>query len=580
MFWLPFSQFVQRPRAIPPQKMQNYHRLLLLFVLSVFGANISWAQTTILDQTLLTQASFNTFTPVSVTGAQTWTFSSQYGAMCSGYAGGQSLENEDWLVGPVMNLQQTDNVKLTFSHTRGNAAVMNVGVAQGWYKAFATANYTGNPATTDWIELTGLNQNIATAWQYISSGELVIPDAAKSQNSRIAFRYMSSATQSATWEIKNVKVTGEPQATNPNAGIFKITNWNTEWLGCTTFGPTNESQQMNNVAAAMLSMNSDIYCIQEISNSVASPSIATLVSLLGSDVWEGKIMPVTTDDCDQRQAIIYKKSRVQFVSATQLSSGSPSQGNSYSYNWSGGRYPALYSVNFVSGTTLVPITIVNIHAKAEDGNAASYTRRLGASQALKTILDGSSYNTKNVVLIGDFNDYLIGTTSTACACTASPYKNFTDDTANYSAITKDMIDANSNWGTRPIIENIIISNELSSNYMASSAVQEVAVPQGISNYFNTTSNHLPVSARFQFAVLDTPEFAQKSTLAIYPNPVKHELKFDATGLGADAAVTVYDLTGRQMNCSQTDANTVNVSALPAGIYILKAGNRSGRFVKE
>lgn len=561
---------------------KNYFRIFVVFLLSSFGIQLSSAQTTILDQTLLTQASFDTFTPVSVTGAQNWTFNSLYGAVCSGYAGGQNYENEDWLVSPVMNLQQTDNVKLTFSHTRGSAAVMNVGVTEGWYKVFATANYTGNPATTNWIELTGLNQTIPTAWQFVASGELIIPELAKSQNSRIAFRYKSSATQSATWEVKNVKVIGEPQATNPNAGIFKITNWNTEWLGCTTFGPTNETLQVNNVVAAMRAMNSDIYCIQEVSNTAAFPSIATIVSLLGSDQWDGRIIPTTTDDCDQRQGIIFKKARVQFVGSTQLSSGSPSQGNSYFFNWSNGRYPALYDVNLVSGTTLVPISIINIHAKAEDGSASSYTRRLGASQALKNILDGVTYNSKRFVLIGDFNDFLVGTSSTACACTVSPYKNFVDDPANYSAITKDIIDVNTNWGTRPIIENIILSNELAGSYISASAAQEVSVPQGISNYYNTTSNHLPVSARFQFPVLDTPEFtpAQKNSLVLYPNPARHELKFDRTGLEEDILPIIYDVTGRQIKSQLLDANTIDVTVLPAGIYILKAGNRSGRFVKE
>ncbi|MEZ0005425.1 endonuclease/exonuclease/phosphatase family metal-dependent hydrolase [Flavobacterium sp. 28YEA47A] len=559
--------------------MQKYFRLFLLLVLSNFGASLS-AQTTILDQTLLTQASFNTFTAYSVTGAQGWTFSSLYGAMCNGFAGGQNFENEDWFVSPVMNLQQTDNVKLTFSHTRGNAAVLNVGVAQGWYKVFATSNFTGNPATTTWVELTGLNQNVPTAWQYVSSGELVIPDAAKSQNSRIAFRYMSSSTQSATWEIKNVKVTGEPQPTNPNAGIFKITNWNTEWLGCTTFGPTDETLQINNVVAAMRSMNSDIYCIQEVSHTTAFPSITTLVSLLGSDQWEGKIVPSTTDDCDQRQGIIYKKARVQFVSASQLSSGNSAQGNSYYFNWSNGRYPALYNVNLVSGTTLVPVSLVNIHAKAEDGNATSYTRRLGASQALKTILDGSAYNSKNLILIGDFNDFLIGTSSNTCGCTVSPYKNFIDDAVNYNSITKDIIDANTNWGTRPIIENIIVSNELSGNYISNSVTQEVAVAQNINNYFNTTSNHYPISARFQFSVLDTPEFAQKNALVIYPNPATDHL---FAQLDEATNITIVDMTGKiiQQESLQSGNNSIDVSSLASGLYFIRSVSGAvTKFVKK
>lgn len=559
--------------------MNRYIKPILIVMVLLFGINFCHSQTTILNQTLLSQASFNTFTAFSTTGSQSWYFNSSYGAICNGYAGGQSFENEDWLVSPIMNLTQTDNVKLTFYHTRGNASVMNVGVTQGWYKVFATSDFTGNPATTQWTELTDVNQNITTAWQYVSSGQLLLPENVKSENSRIAFRYMSSSSQSATWEIKNVKVVGEPQSTNPNASIFKITNWNTEWLGCTTFGPTDENLQINNVVSAMLSINSDIYCIQEISNTAASPSIATIVSLLGSQ-WEGKIIPSTTDECDQRQAIIYKKARVQFVSSAQLSSGNASQGNSYYYNWSSGRYPAVYNVNLVAGTTVVPMTIVNIHAKAEDGNAMSYTRRLGAAEALKTILDGINYNTKNLMIIGDFNDYMVGTSSTACACSVSPYKNFVDDQPNYKGITSNMTDVH--W-SHPLIENIVISNEMFANYITNSVEQEVSVSQNISNYFNTTSNHLPVTAAFQFSSLGNQEYqySQNNSLKIYPNPVKNQLTIDTTGLQTNNEDSqIYDLSGRQLYCGKINGGVINVPTLPSGIYILKVGTKSGRFVKE
>ena len=561
--------------------MLKLNKLIILLVLMGFRVSTLQAQTTILDETLLSQASFNTFTPVSVAGAQNWTYSSIYGAVCSGFATGQSFENEDWLVSSAMNLTQMDNVQLTFRHTRGNAAVMNAGVTEGWYKAFATANFTGNPATTQWVELQGVNQNITTAWQYISSGTITIPDAAKSQNSRIAFRYISSASQSATWEIKEVRVTGEPQG-NGSSSIFKITNWNTEWLGCTAEGPTDENLQLNNVVAAMLSMNSDVYCLQEISNTTSNPSIATLVSLLGSANWAGAIVPNNTGDCNQRQGIIYKKSKVQLVNSLELSSGNSSQGNSYSYNWSGGRYPAVYNVNFVSGTSLIPVSIVNIHAKAEDGNAASYTRRMGASQALKTLLDGANYNAKNVVVIGDFNDYLIGTSSTACNCSVSPYQNFIADQTNYVGITKDLINVNTNWGVNPIIENVILSNELASNYISSSAAQEVTVSQIIPNYYNTTSNHLPVSARLQFAVLGTPENPNYSEnrWTVYPNPVGNQLKFVVSDTTDNPTAEIYDLTGRKLFSGKTNNNSIDVSALPAAIYIVKMGNSSKKFVKQ
>lgn len=545
--------------------MQKYTRLIFVVLLSGFAQFLS-AQTTLLDQSMLSAASFNTFTTYSVAGIQTWNQSNQYGATCTGYSGGQNYQNEDWLISPAINLNQTDNVKLTFDHTRGVTAVMNVGLALGWYSVFATADYTGDPATTQWIELTGLNQNIPVGWQFIASGELLVPEAAKSANSRIAFRYMSSNTQSATWEIKNIKVVGEPQGSNPNAGLFKITNWNTEWLGCTQEGPNDETQQLNNVAAAMLAMNSDMYCLQEVSNSTV---IESLLAILGPD-WTGSLVPAVPFDCEQRQGIIYKAAKVQLQGASLLSTGPSAQGNSYSYNWSSGRFPALYTVNVLAGDSSIPVSIVNLHAKAEDGNAASYTRRLGAAQGLKTILDGAAYNTKNLIVIGDYNDYLVGTTSSACACTDSPYKNFVDDTARYNSVTK----------TLPIIEHLILSNELSGNYVAGSAVQELAVAQNIFHYYNTTSNHLPVSATLQFQVLGQQGFSKTPAWSVYPNPAKTQLYYDNTGLDSQTTPAVYDLTGRLIHVENTNDHTIDVSALPAGVYLLKAADRSVRFVKE
>ena len=554
--------------------MQKITRLLFMSAILVLGIRLS-AQTTILDETLLTQQSFNMFTRVSVSGAQEWSFSPQYGAVCSGYFNSQSNANEDWLISPEMNFLQMDDVTLTFNHTRGPGAMVSVGVAEGWYKAFATANYTGNPSTTSWVELSGLNQGITDGWQYIASGNLEIPSVAKSAHSRIAFRYISNAAQSATWEIKNVKVTAVPQGTVS----FRITNWNAEWLGCTQFGPDNESLQLSNVASAMLLMDSDVYCLQEISNTPSMPTIASLVAQMGSTQWGGAIVPSNTGDCNQRQAIIYKKARVQLVSSSELNNGNPAQGNTYYYNWTSGRFPAVHNINLLSGNTVIPVSLINIHAKAEDGNASSYIRRKGGSEGLKGILDSPTYNSKNVIILGDFNDYLIGTSSDVCNCTVSPYKNFIDDAGNYNGITKDITDVNTNWGIRPIIDNVVISNELADNYVGSSAMQEALLPNSIPDYYFTTSTHLPVTAVFQFEVLGANEF-QQAAWTVYPNPVKNELNISSTGTLEVTQTTIYDLTGRQVFTGRLSGEVINVSALPAGIYILKLDGRSARFVKE
>lgn len=160
-----------------------------------------------LYETLLTQASYNTFTEYSVTGSQKWTFSSQYGAVMNGYDSGTSYANEDWFISPAVDLSNSTNPILTFDHARGNANVMNVGVNEGYYKVYVSNDYNGGAPhnRAQWTELTGVVHG-TQAWQYVSSGELVIPAEFKTSNCRIAFRYLSIDGASATWEVKNVKI--------------------------------------------------------------------------------------------------------------------------------------------------------------------------------------------------------------------------------------------------------------------------------------------------------------------------------------------------------------------------------------
>jgi len=149
------------------------------------------------------------------------------------------------------------------------------------------------------------------------------------------------------------------------------------------------------------------------------------------------------------------------------------------------------------------------------------------------------------------------------------------------AITKNLTNAGASWGTPPLIEHIIISNELTDNYIGNSAAQELAVAQNIPSFGFTTSNHLPVSALFQFSTLSSPEYMQNSSRpwTIYPNPVKTELKISSSTTLMNPT-EIYDLTGRKMSARNINTNTIDVSALPAGIYLVKIGDTSSKFVKQ
>jgi len=270
---------------------------------------------------------------------------------------------------------------------------------------------------------------------------------------------------------------------------FKFTTLNTEWLSCAINGPSNDELQINNIVTVIKTMNSDIIALQEVGTSNTYTTIDTLVRRLGNE-WAGKIVPSSIDNCSQNQGIIYKKAKVQLLNSSLITNGGSS------YDWSSGRFPVLYNVNLLIGSNVVPISFINIHAKAMN-DAESYTRRKNASIGLKALLDGSTYNTKRVVLLGDFNDYLSTTQCSTCAPNESPYKNFVNDTQNYKCLTTDLYDP---VYSSPVIDNIIISNELFNDYKLNSTNREALATQGILNYLNTTSDHTPVSATFSITV--------------------------------------------------------------------------------
>ena len=159
----------------------------------------------ILAESLLTEASFNKFTAYSVKGDQKWTFDAKYGAKMSGYDG-SSHENEDWFITPALNLEGKTEVKVSFDHARGPAGSITVGVTEGWYKVLVSTNYTeGDPTVATWTEIEGVNHG-TSAWGYVSSGELTLPAEALNANARVAFKYLCSDAESATWEIKNIEI--------------------------------------------------------------------------------------------------------------------------------------------------------------------------------------------------------------------------------------------------------------------------------------------------------------------------------------------------------------------------------------
>ncbi len=125
----------------------------------------------------------------------------------SGFAGGQNIQNEDWLISPAVDLSGKSSAVLTFDHARGPAGSMNIATSN--YTLWISTGYTsGEPATAAWTQL-AIPTHGTSAWGYVSSGSIQIPAGELTATTRIAFKYTCSNTESATWEIKNVKITAQ-----------------------------------------------------------------------------------------------------------------------------------------------------------------------------------------------------------------------------------------------------------------------------------------------------------------------------------------------------------------------------------
>lgn len=72
----------------------------------------------------------------------------------------------------------------------------------------------------------------------------------------------------------------------------------------------------------------------------------------------------------------------------------------------------------------------------------------------------------------------------------------------------------------------------------------------------------------------------ESSISVYPNPTADMLIVE--GVTAKETIHIYSLNGNQVLSvmTQEGVNTINVSGLPNGVYLLKYANESFKLIKE
>ena len=149
--------------------------------------------------------SFGSFTAKTIKGTA-WGIDSYGYAKATGYdnASKTTTPSESYIVSKAIDLSESKGATLEFSYvlryvTRDGAAVEGVK-----NQVLITDNYTGDPATTKWTDITGtLKEGVDwTTWETYKHDL----SAFKGKKSVVIALHYTCAASSGTWEVKNLSV--------------------------------------------------------------------------------------------------------------------------------------------------------------------------------------------------------------------------------------------------------------------------------------------------------------------------------------------------------------------------------------
>lgn len=349
------------------------------------------------------------------------------------------------------------------------------------------------------------------------------------------------------------------------AATLDLATWNIEDFG-DSGGPSNNELQLSNVLAVLRQAEIDLWALQELND---AETFDRLLDSLDAG-WDGT--RVEDDFGNLGYGFVY---RTDVISALQV--GTVLTGSSFEFAF---RPPLQLRATVTLPDTSLEMRFLCLHMKA-GVSTSDYDRRVAASMALKNYVDNLQAIGAHVVILGDLNDELIS--SITVGRPPSPYRNFLDDDAYLFATEPfdqlgDSNDQNtfcssSTCSSGSVLDHLIATGNLADDYEVDSAAPFDALIDAITSYTSTTSDHLPVYARFDL-MTSTPNepLAPGRAFALEapaPNPFTDAtvLTFSLERPGP-VRLEVFDALGRRMAVLEDDAR-------PAGTYRVRL--RGARF---
>jgi hypothetical protein len=235
-------------------------------------AELTMPDVTIISFVDFEDDTFGDWTTYSVTGDQVWEIA-PYGnpgncAKMAGYDGG-AFENEDWMISPVLDLDNYANETFVFE-----TAYNYDGPA---LELLVSMDYeSGDPSAATWSPISFTAS--PGGWEWASSG--VIDLSSYTGTIHLAYKFTSTSDGSSTWEVDNILITGTMSNSvneeelvqlsvypNPGNGNYNISNTQQTNLNISVYNIVGElvyetisSEQVINLD--IQNQNNGVYLVQ------------------------------------------------------------------------------------------------------------------------------------------------------------------------------------------------------------------------------------------------------------------------------------------------------------------------------
>ena len=141
-----------------------------------------------------------------------WTYDTHKYMKASAFINPTNYDAESWLISPLVDLATAENPVLTFTHATNFFSSVD--------KAKEEATVWVRVQGGEWTALEGVNYPTSMSWSFVEAGPVDL-SAYVGKIIQIGFKYVSTATKSGTWEIKNFKLDEAP--TGPVDPTFTVT---------------------------------------------------------------------------------------------------------------------------------------------------------------------------------------------------------------------------------------------------------------------------------------------------------------------------------------------------------------------